>query len=323
MRGTTDHELLERFWARAAKQHGVVARRQLVAMGFTRKGIEWALATGRLHRTERRGVYALSRGGLSEHGRLMAALLWAGPGAVLSHESAADLWRIRRQRDRTIALSVPAVRKPRSSGGVTVHRRRRMRGRDLTRHYGIPITKPVRTLVDLATVASRDEVERAIGQADARNLVRADSLREQLERVAGPGVRLVRDILDRDAFVLTHSDLERRFVRLAARAGLPKPQSQRQMGRARVDFYWPELNLVVECDSLRYHRTQLQQAEDRARDHAHRLTGRERERLTHYQVRHEPDHAVAVLRASSRCARAAGGPPSRGRSSGSRPRSSA
>jgi very-short-patch-repair endonuclease len=309
-------------WNLARKQHGVVARRQLLALGFTPKAIVCGVEAGRLHRTEWRGVYVVGRPDLTRHARSMAAVLWAGPGAMLSHESAGDLWGIRKYRGREIHLSLPAVRKPRSRRGVVVHRRTRLK---VTRHWGIPITTPLLTVIDLAAGSDRDEAERLINNADARNVLRADTLREQLEHETGPGVPLLREILDRDAFVLTDTELERLFPPLAARAGLPKPETQVHVNGQRVDFYFAEYDLVVEADSLRYHRTQLQQRKDSLRLQAHAAAGTAAVPFLHFQIAREQDYVVETLRrtASSRSARRAAGSPSPGRSSGCRPRSSA
>ena len=296
MRDQTVQSFLQRTWELARKQHGVVARRQLLAMQMTPKAIKYALSAGRLHRTEWRGVYAVGRPELSEYGRLMAAVLWAGPGAVLSHESAADLWRIRRNRSRTITLSVPAVRRRVGRRGVTVHRRARLGRREVTRQRGIPVTNPTWTLIDLATTLERRPLEAAVNQADALNLLRVDTLREELDRAKGqPGVRLLREILDRDAFLLTDSELERLFVPIAKRAGLPRPETQVEVNGHRVDFYFRELDLVVECNGLRYHRTPLQQRNDALRHQAHEAAGTRHVPFTYAQIAREPDHVVGTL----------------------------
>ena len=282
-------------WERARKQHGVVARRQLEPLGFTRSAVEWALAEGQLHRTEWRGVYVVGRPDVTSYGRLMSALLACGDGAVLSHDSAGALWGIWDYRGREIFLSVPPLGQRRKRRGMTVHRRN-LSSKDRTRERGIPVTTPLRTVIDLAAGAERDAVERLINRADATNRLRADTLRQRLEHHRGErGVPLLIDVLDRDSFVLTESELERLFLPLARRAGLPAAVSQHRHGSHRVDFWFPELNLVVECDSLRYHRTVQQQAEDRARDHAHLLAGRRCVRFTHHQVAREPGYVVAVL----------------------------
>ena len=90
------------------------------------------------------------------------------------------------------------------------------------------------------------------------------------------------------------------FLRLVRRAGLPEPKTQRYAGSWRVDFIWPELGLVVETDSLRYHRTPAQQNRDYERDHAHRRAGLPPLRFTHFQIARRPRHVLLTLRAELR-----------------------
>ena len=78
-------------------------------------------------------------------------------------------------------------------------------------------------------------------------------------------------------------------------AGLPAPTAQKQLGRYRVDFFWPDLGLVVETDSLRHHRTAAEQTVDLSRDQAHARRGLRTLRFSHAQVFHRPDHVRAVL----------------------------
>jgi very-short-patch-repair endonuclease len=316
MGAKTVQSLQQALWNLGRKQHGVVARRQLLLLGFTPKAVKYGLASGRLHRTDWRGVYAVGRPDLTKLARLMAAVLWAGPGAALSHESAGDLWRMIKYRGSTIHLSMPAVRRRVKRRGVVVHRRGAREAGQVTWHWGIPVTTPLRTVIDLAAGATRDAAERLINEADARNVLRADTLREALDGETGPGAPLLRDILDRDAFVLTDTELERLFVPLAARAGLRRPETQAHVNGHRVDFYFRELDLVVEADSLRYHRTQLQQRKDSLRKQAHAAAGTEAVPFLHYQIAREPDHVIETLRrvASSRSARRSAAPPSTGRS---------
>ena len=311
-----------RAWNLARRDHHVLSYDELRTLGFSHEAIRQRVKNGRLH-PKAKGVYAVGSPNLTKYGRWMVAIKGCGPGAVLSSLSAAVLWGIWDKEGPRIHITVPRARNPRAKG-VKLSRRELPRG-SVTRHHGIPVTSLVQTLIDLATVLHSEHLEHAIGQADAKNLLRVDTLREELERRRGQhGVAVLIEILDRDAFVLTHSKLERLFLPLAHRAGLPKPQSQRQLGRHRVDFFFEELDLVVECDSLRYHRTQFQQREDRTRDHAHLLAGRTVARFTHHQVAHEPEYVVALLRrlVSSPCAPAAAAGPWRGTPSGSPQRSS-
>lgn len=225
----------------------------------------------------------------------MAAVLACGPGAVLSHESAAELWRIRTgsRKEIEVTISTGADRRPK---GIRVHRRA-LTAEDVTRCRAIPVTSPVRTLLDLATRLPARPLEAAINEADGLDLVAEDALLGALENRRGqPGVKPLRALLARGTFRLTDSELERRFLPIAARAGLPVPLTQERVNGYRVDFYFPTLGLVVEADGLRYHRTAAQQRRDAQRDQAHAAAGIERLRFTHFQIRYEPGYVEAILR---------------------------
>jgi very-short-patch-repair endonuclease len=225
----------------------------------------------------------------------MAAVLACGSAAALSHGSAAALLEIRRERRGAIEVSVSACTFPRRPG-VKVHRRTAF---EVTRDDGIPVTTPVCTLVDLAARLTRDQLEAAVNQADKLGLTDPDALRTAIEGMRRPGARALRRTLDRRTFVLSDSKLERLFLALVRRAGLPEPQTQERLNGFDVDFYWPELGLVVETDGLTYHRTPAEQARDRLRDQAHTAAGLTCLRFTHDQVKLDPAHVVATLAAVS------------------------
>ncbi len=165
------------------------------------------------------------------------------------------------------------------------------------------------TLVDLATMLDRAALTAAVNEADRLGLLDPEALREALEEHRGRrGVRRLRELLDRETFVLTDSELERMLVPIALRAGLGKPESQVWLNGFRVDFVWPELRLVVETDGLTYHRTPAQQARDRVRDQAHVASGWTVLRFTHAQVRFDPGHVEATLRAILHRREGAAGP---------------
>jgi very-short-patch-repair endonuclease len=240
------------------------------------------------------GVYAVGRPRISRHGAWMAAVLACGPRAVLSHTSAGAHWGICRQRG-PIEVSVPANKRPHGQE-IRVHRRSRLVPEDLALLRSIPITNPVRTLIDLSTQLTRPRIERAINEADRLDLIDPESLRSALEDRRGQrGVLALREILDRATFTLTDSELERRFLRIIRRAGLAEPLTQQTVNGFRVDFFWPDLGLVVETDGLRYHRTPTQQKSDRVRDQAHASAGLTTLRFTHAQVAFEPRQVEAVL----------------------------
>jgi very-short-patch-repair endonuclease len=288
-------------WALAERQHGVVSRRQLLGAGLTRTAIQHRLERGRLHR-KLSGVYAVGRPELSRRGQLMAAVLACGSAAWVSHETAAELWALRRPVPSPIEISIPAGG-PRRRPGIRVHRRE---SREVTTRHGIPVSTVPALMVDMALRWPRQHLEAAINQADALDLLDPEAMRRALDGFAGqPGVKPVRDLLDAATFLLTDSELERRFLRLVRRAGLPLPQTQRYVNTHRVDFVWPELGLVVETDGLRYHRTPFQQRRDVERDQAHRARGLVPVRFTHWQVRSAPEAVLDGLGDGARMAEAA------------------
>jgi very-short-patch-repair endonuclease len=184
---------------------------------------------------------------------------------------------------------------------MCIHRRPSLRSHDVTLRFGIPVTTPVQTLIDLASRSDRRGIERMINEADIFDLVHPPELREALDqRQDEPGVARLRHILDRRTFRLTKEELERRFLPLARQAGLPVPLTGKLVNEFEVDFYWPDLGLVVETDGLRYHRTPAEQARDRLRDQAHTAAGLTQLRFTHEQVRYEPDYVVRILAATAR-----------------------
>ena len=237
---------------------------------------------------------------LSRHGLWMAAVLGCGPSAALSHGSAAALWGLRPQRRPEIEVSVRAGR-ARTRAGIIVHRRANLGAGDVALGDGIPVTTPICTLVDIALGLDREELEAAINAADRRELVDPERLRRALDELPRrAGLANLRAALDRRTFTLTDSALERLFLPLARAAGLGKPLTGCRLNGFKVDFYWPDLGLVVETDGLRYHRTPAQQATDRLRDQAHTAAGLTPLRFTHNQVRHDPGHVRRTLAATAR-----------------------
>ncbi|HEY2053401.1 MAG TPA: type IV toxin-antitoxin system AbiEi family antitoxin domain-containing protein [Solirubrobacterales bacterium] len=278
-------------WALVRAQHGVIARAQLLALGLTPAAIRQRRLNGRLHEVHR-GIYAVGRRELDRYGELMAAVLACGPGAQLSHQSAAELWRMRGRVDRPIDVAVSGD-VPRRRPGITIHRCRHHHRRYLHR---IPVGDPISVLVDLAAELSTDEVEDAVNEADRLDLIRTHRLRPALDKEPKrPGVGRLKRILDAQTFSRAANALERRFLAIVRSAGLPPPDTQGRLGRYRVDFFWPDLGLVVETDSLRHHRTAAEQTVDLGRDQAHARAGLRTVRFTHSQVFHRPDHVAAVL----------------------------
>jgi uncharacterized protein DUF559 len=275
-------------------QHGVLARRQLFELGFTESAIEHRLRIGRLHLIGR-GLYAVGRPNLSREGRWMAAVLACVPGAALSHRSAAALWGFAKEHTDYIDVSVRRRCKHRRRG-LRVRSRLSLPAEELTSRQNIPLTQPVRTFLDLATVAGPKTVERAINEADKLDVIDADVLRRALDYYPGqPGVRPLRQILDKHTFRLSDDELELLFRPIAAAAGLPTPLTKQRVNKFEVDFFWPDLGLVVETDGWRYHRTPSAQTRDALRFQKHTASGLTPLRFSHYQVKYEPRHVRQIL----------------------------
>jgi len=292
----------------------VIAHSQLRALGLSASAIEHRVRTGRL-RPLWRGVYAVGRLSLTREGWWMAAVLACGDGALLSHISAAMLWGIRAGGPMAIHVSVPRSRDARHEG-IVVHRRTNFGPQEARRHKGIPVTSPACTLVDIATGLSEGQLEAAVNEADKLDLIGAADLRLKLDGLRRPGHARLRKLLDRPTFVLTDSELERQFARISTKAGLPKPLTQAMVNGHRVDFFYPDLDLVVETDGLRYHRTPTQQSRDLARDQAHTAAGLSTLRFTHAQVKFESAYVEETL---ARTARARDRAAPRGRGARRRP----
>ena len=148
--------------ALAARQHGVVARPQLTALGFNRRSIDIRLRSGRLHRVHR-AVYAVAHQTLTQHGLWLAAVLAYGEGTVLSHRSAAALWGFLRTSGPGIDVTSPRGRRGRP--GINLHKGR-VAPAECTKRSGIPITSVARTLLDLAGAIDAKRLERACEEAD-------------------------------------------------------------------------------------------------------------------------------------------------------------
>jgi hypothetical protein len=272
----------------------VVAGRQLLALGFSEKAIRHRVKAGRLRRIAR-GVYAVGRPELSRQGRWMAAVLACGEGAFLTHLSAGGLYRICEERPGRIEVGV-RVAHPVGPPDLRVRRRPSLPDRDMGIVDGIPITSPLRTMIDLACELGPKHMARAVNEADKLEVIDVETLRRGLDsRVGVPGVKRLVALLDKDTFVLTQEELERLFLPLAREVGLPLPLTGEIVNTYEVDFFWPELKLVVETDGLRYHRTPSAQAKDARRDQAHTAAGYARLRFTHWQVKHERPYVRRIL----------------------------
>jgi len=283
----------------AAAQYGVVSRAQLIDLGVERGAIALRLERGRLH-VIHRGVYGVGHRLLTRQGRWMAAVLAGGAGAVLSHRSAAAHWGVlppsSREADVTVSRSLRCRR------GLRFHHSR-LPADEVTVRDGIPVTSTSRTLLDLAAVLNTEQLRRAAHEAEVRRLWDHVSLADLLARhPRRPGAAAVRAIVAAPDQGITRNRLERRFLAVLDRHGLPRPATNVAMHAGHhfiePDCVWRRERVIVELDGHATHGTRASFEDDRARDRALVAAGWRVIRITWRQLRDEPAAVAGDVRAA-------------------------
>lgn len=272
----------------------MLARDELLALGMGRGALEHRLAVGRLHLLHR-GVYAVGHPNVSLRGRWRAAVLAAGPGAALSHRSAAALRGVRDWRGGAIEVTVDARRRV---DGVRVYRRV-LPEDEIELIEGIPVTGLHRTLLDLAEVLPQRAVEAAINEAEYLRLTDPLPLIGVVNRYARKrGAGTVRAVVERATIgkYRTRSELEQRFLPFIDRHGLPRPSSNAKAESYECDAVWPAQRVVLELDSRQAHLTTSRFESDRVRDRRLQAAGWRVVRLTWRQLHDDPSAVARDLR---------------------------
>lgn len=280
--------------ALATRQHGVVARSQLIEMGLGRGAIEDRVRSGRLH-VLHRGVYALGHASLTQQGRWLAAVLAHGDGALLSHQSAAASWGLTRERGRVVDVTSRRGRPGRP--GIRLHRGRVHADEAATRGI-ILVTSVARTVFDLAEVVDEVRLGRAFEEADRLGLLELGALERVCARCHGRrGLAVVnRLIAHAREPASARSALEEGFAELCSQHELPPPVLNAGVLDFVVDALWPQCRLIVELDGFAFHRHRAAFERDRARDATLLAAGYRVMRLTHRRLVAEPKAVVAELR---------------------------
>jgi hypothetical protein len=277
-RETDQPSLDPRVAAIAEGQYGVVTFEQLLGLGLGEHGIYERVRTMRLLRLHR-GVYAVGHEQLRGEGYWLAAVLACGEGAVLSHASAAALWKIRGSAAAVIDVTVPSRAGRVGRKGIRIHRSGRLGVHDVTLRDGIPVTTVARTLLDLADVLPRQALKRALDESEYQRLFDLTALTAVVN--ANPGRRGATLLkLAADPSNLTRSELENRFLTFCARNDIPTPLTNRIVLGYEVDAYWPKAKLVVELDGYAAHGTRKTFQSDRERDRHLTLAGYRPVRVT-------------------------------------------
>jgi uncharacterized protein DUF559 len=239
-------------------------------------------------------VYAVGHRAPSLEADLAAGLLYAGPGAMLSHATAAWWWGLIDQQPKRLAVST--ARRCRSLRQVRVHGRRSL---ERVWHRGLPVTAVAQTLLDYAATSTLRRVRRALAEADYQRLLKLS----EVEAVISPGragsANLRQAIaVHQPRLAHTRSPLEERFLELCERNELPLPSLNVTVEGFLVDALWSTQRLIVELDGRRAHGTPARMESDRARDLALRRAGYSVTRYAWRQVTEQPDLVVADLRAA-------------------------
>jgi hypothetical protein len=278
--------------ALAGRQAGNISRAQLLGVGLSEGAVNARLRTGALARRYP-GVYALAPARQDPPARIAAAVLAGGPTAAASHATAAFLWGFLPRWDPPPEISLTSGdRRPRH---ILTHRCPSLQPRDVTRQHGVPTTSRARTVLDLAPRLAKKQLTRLVNDARREGHLRTDAVNDILERnPSHPGAKLLRPFVETTANP-TNSGFEDDFLAFTEKYGLPTPLINATVNGYEVDAYFPENNLIVECDGYDYHKDRAAFESDRERDAHHLAHGTPTVRLTRERLKHTPDREATRL----------------------------
>jgi very-short-patch-repair endonuclease len=292
----------------AGRQHGVVSRAQLTALGFTRNAVRRRVGRKRLQRVYP-GVYAVGHVALTSDSRRLAAVMACGAGALLSHRAGAAQ-HLLLSSSAQFDVTVRHARTARE--GIVIHRSQLIHPDDRSRVRGIPVTSVARTLVDLADVLSEERLGKAVHEAEVRRVFDLRAIEAVVGRLPGrkgrPKLNRVLASYQPEPQFL-RSEAERRFKRLCENHSLPQPQFNVWLAGQEVDAWWEGVRVAVEIDGAETHDTRRAFHEDRARDRRLAAHGIRVVRVTWHDL-DDASRLAAELRAIRGAASpAAGSPP--------------
>jgi very-short-patch-repair endonuclease len=278
----------------ASRQHGAATRAQLAERGVGFGAVDHRVKTGRW-RVLHRGVYLLGPT-ITAYTWDMAAVLACDPDAFLSHQSAGWLYRalpyVPKPELRHVTV---AGRNPGRRRGIAVHRVSSFEPSEVSRRFGIPVTSPARTILDLACELEDANLEQAIAECFARNQLSRSALLRQLELQPGHrGASRVRARLGQTP-ALTRSRAERRLLTAIRGAGLPEAKVNTRLGPWEVDLLWPGLRLAVEVDGYSSHSSPRAFERDYRKTAELERAGYRVLRVSADQVRDEIDAVIARI----------------------------
>jgi very-short-patch-repair endonuclease len=275
----------------AADESGVLNLAELRACGLSDGAIARRRRAGRL-RLVHRGVYAVGHAGLTMYGRFLAAVKACGPGAALSHFSAAVLWRLLKwDEERPIDVTIPK-HGPRAIPGIAIHRTRNPP--QILRLDGIPVTTPARALADLSWMLPFDTYRRAVREGMALKRVTVNELLNEPTQS-----RALKQILA-NGYTPTRTQLEDAVHDLIIGHNFEPPDVNRPLmidGTTIVpDFRWPHQHLVIEADSREWHDNPITRQDDAYKQAILEAHGERILRVTWHQALAHPQQTAARIR---------------------------
>jgi very-short-patch-repair endonuclease len=272
----------------AAQQFGVVTRDQLIDLGYSDRMVDHSLRTGRLQAWHR-NVFAVGHRGLSPHALCMAAVLFRGPGTLVSYQSAVWLWGMEPKLE--IPVNVSVRWRGHSQDAIGLHHCPALRDEDATATEHLPVTAVPRTLLDYASTAKTYRLERAIDRADRLGLLDPAAVNLITEEVRGHGGRkpLLRAMTIYHETGFTRSGGEKKLLAALADAGVRRPAGNNFIEGFELDFYWERERFAVELDSWEHHRSRRSFEIDPERQEKLAMIGIEVIRITGTRLRREPE----------------------------------
>jgi len=296
---------LRRALARASTQHGLITTAQCRELDISPHVLHRLAAKGVLAREAPR-LYRVAGVPRTWHGRALSAVLAAGPGALVSHRSAAFLWGLEGfAAPGRVDVTVPRHRRPMARPGVVVHQSRDLDLADPRRRWNVPVTGPARTFIDVAAVADELTVLRALDELRRLGHASWADVWSALFRHAGkgrPGIAPARAALhERAGKRVPDTEFARLFLRMIAAAGLPEPRSEVDVAvaghRYRIDCAYPEHRVAIELDG-QGHDEPVQIEADARRDGHLASAGWMTLRFSWRRFSREPDGVLADVRAA-------------------------
>jgi hypothetical protein len=279
--------------ALARRQHRIVTRAQLLALGLNPDAIKRSVRGGWLHR-EHPGVYSVGTPATTPLERAAAAVLACGRGAALAEQSALGLWGLRNPWPAQPRLVAPTDRRP---SGLVVHRTTKLVRADIRTHLGIRVTSMARTVLDCAPTQASKQLTRTVNDALRSPFLSAAQLADVCARnPRHRGTKLLLPFVDA-GHNPTRSAFEDLFPSFCERFGLPSPLVNVIVCGYEVDAYFPEHGVIVELDGWDFHRDRRSFENDRNRDADTLAAGLVTVRITWVRFTTGPEHEAERLRA--------------------------